>query len=303
MGNYLTSSVGVEDSGTGAVPGADGTGEESTDKSSDKGSQNFEIVVLGTGAGTTYVYSRETSSSFVVLKEGEPLLLCDAGYGVTASCQHHVGRLPPHIYISHNHGDHAGELPVVLAVESKAAAAAGRPAPSLYAHPDVVEELRQHRLRELNSTGKPLEAFASFRQVPSGGRTPIGDSGLSVKPFLSRHSETCYGLLLYLDDRPLLGWTADSGFDEALYDHLSEAPQLLVDARSEGTEEHAGFNELDRLAALPYMRDKTVYITGYGKQDEAPSPQEVPAGMVTARPGMRIRLAPQQVPAGSGQQG
>lgn len=30
------------------------------------------------------------------------------GYGVTASCLQHVGRVPACTYISHNHGDHAG---------------------------------------------------------------------------------------------------------------------------------------------------------------------------------------------------
>lgn len=46
-----------------------------------------------------------------------------------------------------------GELPVVLAVESRIAAAEGRPPPQLYGHPDVMAEVRQYRLRELQSTG------------------------------------------------------------------------------------------------------------------------------------------------------
>ena len=37
----------------------------------------LEIVVLGTGAGATHIYSKESSSSFVVLRDGEPVLLCD----------------------------------------------------------------------------------------------------------------------------------------------------------------------------------------------------------------------------------
>ncbi|PNH11099.1 hypothetical protein TSOC_002073, partial [Tetrabaena socialis] len=180
----------------------------------------LEVLVLGTGAGATYIYSRESSSAFVVLRGGEPLLLCDVGYGVTAACRQLAGRLPPHLYVSHNHGDHSGELPVSLAVESKAAAAEGRGPPELYAHPDVMTEIRQHRLRELRSTGRPQEDFATFREVPCDCTTPIGDTGLAVRPFLTSHSETCYGLVLYDGGQAVLGWTADSGYDQALYDRL-----------------------------------------------------------------------------------
>ncbi|EFJ43790.1 hypothetical protein VOLCADRAFT_95922 [Volvox carteri f. nagariensis] len=290
--------------------------------------QCLEIIVLGTGAGTTYVYSKQPSSSFVVVKKGEPILLCDVGYGVTAACLKLVGRVPPNLYVSHNHGDHTGELPVVLAVESTRAATAGcQQPPHLYAHADVLAEVRQHRLRELKSTGKPLEDFAVFHDVPAGeGTTAIADSGLAIRPFRSRHSETCYGLVLYDGDMPVLGWTADSGFDEALYEQLSVAPVLLVDARANGSEEHAGFGQLERLgewvwvavpgrellrrtedkpcppllqykstvhyASLPFMAGKVVYVTGYGRQDEEPKPEQVPPGMAVARPGMRIYLPP-----------
>jgi hypothetical protein len=47
----------------------------------------------------------------------------------------------------------SGELPVVVAVEGKSAAAEGRPLPAVLSHPDVMSELLQHRLRELRSTG------------------------------------------------------------------------------------------------------------------------------------------------------
>lgn len=47
------------------------------------------------------------------------------------------------------------------------------------------------------------------------------------------------------------------------------------------------------VGSLPYMKDKTVYITGYGRQDEAPVNGEVPSYMTVARPGMHIPLGPQ----------
>ncbi|KAG2440982.1 hypothetical protein HXX76_003835 [Chlamydomonas incerta] len=232
------------------------------------------------------------------------------GYGVTAACLQHVRRVPPCIYISHNHGDHAGELPLVLAVEGTAAAAAGRPLPALLAHPDVMAELVGYRLRELHSTGRPLESFASFHEVASGSATPLpacgsssstaGGCGLTVRPFRARHSETCYGLVIYDGGQPVLGWTADSGYDEDLYMALAEAPLVLVDARAKGSAEHAGFADLARIASLPALQGRQLYVTGYGRQDEAPRPADgVPAGVRLARPGLRIALQPAAPVAGT----
>ena len=43
--------------------------------------------------------------------------MADLGIGVCKSAQELIGEVPSTIFISHNHSDHAGELPVVLAVE------------------------------------------------------------------------------------------------------------------------------------------------------------------------------------------
>jgi glyoxylase-like metal-dependent hydrolase (beta-lactamase superfamily II) len=59
-----------------------------------------------------------------------------------------AGSLPQHLWVSHNHSDHAGELPVVLAVE----AAAGR-RKTVLAEAAVLDTLLAHRLHELASTG------------------------------------------------------------------------------------------------------------------------------------------------------
>lgn len=49
--------------------------------------KKVEVVVLGTGAGMTHVYKGEPSSSFVVLVDGQPILLGDV---VSIQCR----RLP-----------------------------------------------------------------------------------------------------------------------------------------------------------------------------------------------------------------
>jgi hypothetical protein len=109
----------------------------------------LQLVVLGVGAGATHVYHGQCSSSFLLMAGDSPLLLIDSGYGAVHAARRHTGgRLPTHVYISHNHSDHAGELPVLLAVQ---AAAGSRM--TVLAERQVMQRLQQHRLAELQSTG------------------------------------------------------------------------------------------------------------------------------------------------------
>lgn len=63
------------------------------------------------------------------------------------ACVSRQPAVPHNIYVSHNHSDHAGDLPVMVAVESR------RSKPRLFAHPRVMQRIREHRLHELLSTG------------------------------------------------------------------------------------------------------------------------------------------------------
>jgi ribonuclease BN (tRNA processing enzyme) len=141
---------------------------------------DLDVVVLGVGAGATAVFHGEASSSFVICQRGQPILLLDAvscclprctvhrqdmsdtegsyidtcalqGLGAVSACIRHTGSIPDHIYISHNHTDHSGELPVLLAVERQR----GRRL-NLYAEAGVMGRLTEHRLHELVSTGRCL---------------------------------------------------------------------------------------------------------------------------------------------------
>lgn len=110
---------------------------------------NIDLVVCGVGAGATYVYDGESSSSFVLRVDGRPLLLLDCGTGAVQSVFTHVGCLPDHVYVSHNHTDHAGDLPVMLAVEAQKGHRM-----TLVAENNVLNTLMAHRLHELHSTGE-----------------------------------------------------------------------------------------------------------------------------------------------------
>ena len=86
-------------------------------------------------------------------------LICTmaTGFGVVRRCMATFGSIPRTIYISHNHSDHAGELPVLLAVESAASGDGGgdHPGPMhVLSEEGVMQTLIEHRLHELVSTGR-----------------------------------------------------------------------------------------------------------------------------------------------------
>jgi hypothetical protein len=222
-----------------------------------------DLLPLGTGKGASAVYDGEPSSAFVVRVGTRPVLLADVGLGAVRQCLTLAGALPRAIFVSHNHTDHAGELPVVVIVE----AAAGRPV-TIVAAPAVLERLRTHRLAELESTGRRPEQLARWLPAPEGANVDIGE-GLSLQTVRGRHSEISYGFLLLYRGELILGWSADSGFDAALYEALARAPHVVVDARASGTAEHAGFDEVARFVRGRPGLD--LWVTHYGSASEAPA--------------------------------
>ena len=103
----------------------------------------FSLQVLGVGGGADAVYHRRCSSALLVLKHDQPYCLIDLGLGVTAALGDHGWSIPERLIISHNHSDHAGELPVVLRVEQ----AQGRQL-QLFCEHGVGERLLRHRMAE-----------------------------------------------------------------------------------------------------------------------------------------------------------
>ncbi len=96
---------------------------------------------------------------------------------------------------------------MLLAVESARRAARGAPPLTLLAEARVMQRLRDHRLAELHSTGRPLEDFARFIELQEGASTPLGAWGLALTPLRAAHAELCFGLLVTAGGAPVLGWT------------------------------------------------------------------------------------------------
>jgi ribonuclease BN (tRNA processing enzyme) len=333
------------------------------DRNADDQYHSLELIVAGCGAGATAVYDGAASSTFLVgarRRDGHdgtttPCLIIDLGFGaqraISALCH---GSFPSHapIYISHNHSDHSGELPVVAAVErakrmkrSSGSGSGGAPLVVL-AEAEVAQTLEAHRLHELRSTGLELKEFVDLRPIeratavypipPTTTRAitaaassagAAGEEGeederhggeggplllpweLGISLVLSRHSERCFGFLLYARDRaqprtmaaatttkmtattaanadsnnpttntnnpwrPILGFSGDSAADKCVYARLAGAPVVLVDARptaaSGGLSQHASVEQVRRAASDSGMLSSCRRVIIYGYGGEA----------------------------------
>ena len=236
----------------------------------------LSLLCLGTGRGATAVYDGYASSSAALLVDGEPVLLVDAGFGVVRACKAAFGAVPRTLLITHNHSDHAAELPVILAAEC-----ARDRRLRVIAAAEVATTLRAHRLHELHSTGAPPSAFADWQDVAPDTPIALTDT-LSLRLLRARHSEPCYGFIVEANGKPLLAYGGDSACDADYYDRLWAAPHVVLDARSRANAEHASFTQVAAYTAERPTRD--LHITGYGR------PEQAPAELTPLRPGECIDL-------------
>lgn len=207
--------------------------------------------MLGVAGGAGHVYEGQCSSSFLILKEEHPYCLVDLGLGVTHSLKSYGFDIPNKIIITHNHTDHAGELPVVLRVEE----AKGRKL-QIYSAKPVSKRLQTHRLAEHAEQYESIE-LAEWLSPALKETLPLGDE-LSIKFHPAQHSECCFGFIIYHDKTPLIGYTADSGFSQELYNSVSQCQISIYDAREQGNKWHASFDEV-----ASYMNDGG-FIIGHG---------------------------------------
>eukprot|EP00760_Papus_ankaliazontas_P024419 PhM_4_TR2296/c0_g1_i1/m.70121 len=243
-------------------------------------SGRIELLCLGTGKGATAVYTDHPSTAYVVLLDGYPVMMLDMGIGATRSALHHCrGVLPEVVYISHNHLDHSGELPVVVSTE----AARGNRL-RVVAAPDVMRRLVEHRMAEyhdsLTAASRKVSDLAEFVEAApwdgtsSSRPTPVvGD--FSVLPVLAQHSERCYGAILFYKDRPILGFGADSGYDRSYFVHMMMAPTVILDCRGgQGTYDHASFDDVyDFITSLPPHSTRFL-LSHYGHDADADGPPQ-----------------------------
>lgn len=217
---------------------------------------NFELVVIGSGAGASYIYDGLSSSSFMLLKESEPFCLIDLGLGVGRQVVERFGQFPRNIVITHNHSDHAGDLPVVLRVEL-----AKENKCKVIAAEEVAERLKQFRIAE-HLEQMHADALADWIGLAQNEKTDIG-FGLTIEFYLGVHSELSYGFIIRDENgHACLSYTGDSKFEQALYERLSEAHVFIMDARHKTNPWHANFKEVSDWLT------PNRYILGHGLTKE-----------------------------------
>ena len=72
---------------------------------------------------------------------------------------------PRNVFITHNQLDHAGELPMLFAYESKRRDMAGEPRLRVLSGPEVEHKLKTYRLNEMLSLYKPVSEIAFNRPL------------------------------------------------------------------------------------------------------------------------------------------
>ena len=216
----------------------------------------FELQVLGSGAGASSVYDGLSSSSFMLLHNSIPFCLVDLGLGVGHQVVKLYSGFPKNVIITHNHSDHAGDLPVVLRVEL----AQGNKM-NIIAEKRVAKRLKQHRIAE-HLQQMTADELANWIEPDLKQRVEI-EYGLSIEFYPGVHSELSYGFALFDEhNRMRLGYTADSQFNQSLYETLSKADVFILDARPKPNPWHACFNEIE-----DWLKPN-VFILGHGLSDK-----------------------------------
>lgn len=251
---------------------------------------SYDLVCLGVGKGATAVYSNQTSSSFALLRRstGECILLIDIGLGSIFALQKYVKDpqvKPRQVFVSHNHTDHSGELPVYIANEALKSMV------HIFCFTGIQPRLRQHRCAELDSATTDLLKNVQWMTCDEGQEAAL-DSGdassvLKIRVRQSQHSELCAGFVLTENDQPILSFSGDSGFNAPFFTFLWTAPTVLVDGRETSTYEHASFDEIlafYKSAGTP----RQVFVYHYGLEKDKP---KFPDGTISAvSPGQTIQL-------------
>ena len=219
------------------------------------------IQCLGIGRGATNFKTGDPSSAYVIKRYCRPILLLDCGAGVGRSALKLLnGSLPSDIYLSHNHTDHTGDLPLYIATWPKQAERI-----SLFGHEAVLEIVRSHRLHELSSL--ELQPSDAVSWNPADTENKIEVAGLTLELFQSAHNYLCFGFRLYDKGSLLLGWTADSRFKQDIYKTVAAAPTAIVHGRDAPSGDHASFEEID-LFAINYPNTQ-FYVSHYERSKYA----------------------------------
>lgn len=236
----------------------------------------IDLVCLGVGKGSSHALRGMPSTAFALRVDGRPELLIDCGAGVGLSYRRHLGEsFPRRVYISHNHADHAADLPPVV----------GRILPRqpvVLCHGEVCEILREHRFHDAPAAQRAAVEAIVWAEPDGAGKIDLPD-GLSLHLFRSAHSYACYGFMLRRGGLDLLGYPADCGFDEAIFRRATRAPIAVLDGRDDGNADHASLRQIDEFAReVPGCAIRVVHYEQTSYRFTAPNVRLLAEGEVVA---------------------
>lgn len=234
----------------------------------------LDLICLGVGSGSSYVLKGIASTAFCIRRDSQPYLLVDCGAGILLSCVRHLNTIPQTVYLTHNHLDHTGDLPVMIYTPGSTVRVLG--------HSDVLEIVKAHRMHDDPET--MADGIARAKWISQDNLMAIGlEHGLRLRLFRSHHDYLTYGFTLWHDNHLLLGYTADSRFDMDVYREISAAPIALVDGRAYAGSDHASFDEVDNYAlTTPGCRYFVVHHENSQHGFQAPNVQLLREGDVIA---------------------
>ncbi|MDX2078746.1 MAG: MBL fold metallo-hydrolase [bacterium] len=225
---------------------------------------NIELVCLGVGKGASYIMKGIPSTAFVIRVDGTPRLLVDAGAGIALSCLKKLNTIPNKIYISHNHTDHTGDLPVMIG-----ALFGTNGKPSIFGHNDVLDIVKTYRMHD-----PMVNVYEVANWITQDDDYTIKvDDDFLLRLFKTKHSYLCYGFTLYYRNENILGYSADSPFDDELFRIVTESPIAIIDARDVATYDHPSFRDVEEFANT--VPNCNIWLVHYEQTDFVPSQPNV----------------------------
>ncbi|MCC7255675.1 MAG: MBL fold metallo-hydrolase [Dokdonella sp.] len=241
---------------------------------------NLSLHFLGVGGAQSPELG---SSSGVLERNGEPLLMIDCGAEALSAYLAHYQSLPDALFITHTHMDHVAGLERLFYrawFERET-----RHAPRIYAHAHLVP-LLQARVADFP---EPLaEGGVNFWQAFQLQPVSRGfwHEGLWFDVFPTRHHapNTSFGVAL----AGSFAWTGDTRPIPEMLAHHAGAPSLIAhDCSLRGNPSHSGTDDLAR--EYPQEWRERLHLYHYGSEAEALAMEQ--AGWKVARRGERLALS------------
>jgi ribonuclease BN (tRNA processing enzyme) len=240
---------------------------------------DYALRFLGVGSAQAVALG---SSSAVLERAGEPLLLIDAGIGVLDRYHDAYGRLPDAVFITHTHLDHIGDLENWF---YRLAFAPVRGLPRLYVPAAIVAWLQRRVADFPNWAAEGGRNFWDvFQLIPVSEYFWHAGFRFSVFPVRHHAPDSAFGLalrgsFLYTGDtRPIPEW---------LQKHGHEGERLFHDCTAQANPSHTGLDDLEREYSAA-VRERLVL---YHYPDEPAADAMRVLGYEVASPGAVYELS------------